>query len=486
LNIRKINKQAKISVIVPIYNKELYIEKCLNSILQQTLSEIEIILIDDGSTDNSVNVINTFKDSRINLIRQKNKGASSARNCGIKIATGEYIAFVDADDYIENTMYEKMYTTAENLNSDIIVCQFRKYNSTGTLFETNSLDETFESILLGKSFSVMWNKIYKRSLFTENNISFMENIYYEDIGTLYKLYHFAKKINVIEDRFYNWYLRENSVTESFTKKHINSMFKVLIDMLDFIKTHNLISKYFEYYLIKYFSSIEFLFNRVHTHCKEFSLSKSLYKLIFINFEKDSIFDDENFEKLKFLNFNLYHEIRFFILNKDLLTNLSKNQLSFILKNLSIKKEETISSDQNLIQNLLMKKRVLYNSQIENFIKLDFSIKLNSLFKEIKKLTTQNKKFAIYGNGIIGNIIAKEIKENLIVIFDQNNHIQSEYSNVVLPSEMKNYNFDTLIISVFGRENLIKNNLKKVDFEILEISINESENLLTYQYIYSDF
>ena len=127
----------KVSVIIPAYNTENQITKCLNSVLNQTLKEIEIIVIDDGSTDNTLELINNFKltDSRITVISQENKKQGAARNRGIEIAKGEYIGFVDSDDYIDRDYYVKLYNSAVNNNCDIattnILKHKKKYNKKG-------------------------------------------------------------------------------------------------------------------------------------------------------------------------------------------------------------------------------------------------------------------------------------------------------------------------------------------------------------------
>lgn len=123
----------KISVIIPVYNVENYLRECLDSIINQTFKDIEIICVDDCSTDNSLDILNEYaqKDNRIKVFEQKeNSGQGAARNFGISIAQGEYITFVDPDDYIESTMYEKMYNQAKTLNSEIVMCDVQKFFET--------------------------------------------------------------------------------------------------------------------------------------------------------------------------------------------------------------------------------------------------------------------------------------------------------------------------------------------------------------------
>ena len=120
----------QISVIVPIYNVEKYLAKCIDSIINQTLTNIEIILVNDGSTDNSRKIIDKYdkKDSRIKVIHKKNGGQGSARNAGLDIAKGEYIGFVDSDDWIDSNMYENLYNAAISNNADIVVCNRKVFD----------------------------------------------------------------------------------------------------------------------------------------------------------------------------------------------------------------------------------------------------------------------------------------------------------------------------------------------------------------------
>ena len=122
---------VKISIIVPTYNGEQYILKCINSLLDQTLKEIEIIVIDDGSTDNTKNLVLQIKDPRVKYYYQKNQMQGAARNYGIKLAKGEYIAFVDDDDYVDSKMYEKMYNKAISFDSDLVVCDMERFEIDG-------------------------------------------------------------------------------------------------------------------------------------------------------------------------------------------------------------------------------------------------------------------------------------------------------------------------------------------------------------------
>lgn len=169
-----------VSVIVPVYNAALYLERCLNSLLCQTLMDIEIICIDDGSTDATNNILQQFaeQDSRLKVIVQVNQGVSAARNAGIRIAQGEYLSFVDADDWVEADFLEILYNTARNEQTDIVVCDYfvdkdenRKPKKAVTQGICLSQRKALEYALRQDKYQgFLWNKLFRRTLFQGNNI----------------------------------------------------------------------------------------------------------------------------------------------------------------------------------------------------------------------------------------------------------------------------------------------------------------------------
>ena len=167
---------VKISIIVPTYNGEQYILKCINSLLDQTLKEIEIIVIDDGSTDNTKNLVLSIKDPRVKYYYQKNQMQGAARNYGIKLAKGEYIAFVDDDDYVDSKMYEKMYNKAISFDSDLVVCDMERFeidgkNKTiikGINYYTSDIVRNYIVSSNGPT-----NKIIKKDILLKNDLYFI-------------------------------------------------------------------------------------------------------------------------------------------------------------------------------------------------------------------------------------------------------------------------------------------------------------------------
>lgn len=254
----------KISVIIPVYNAEKFLCRCLDSIINQSLNEIEIIIVNDGSTDNSLGIVNEYRrqDNRIQIITQENQGTGMARNNGISLAHGEYISFVDADDYIDLDMYENMYKRASNNKSDIVIARYRRVDSDGkTLNESQILKGYSKEKIFTKLFnfdlpSVSCSGIYKRTLFDNKECLYpIKNIYNEDTATIYKLYYFSKSISILDDVYYNWHYTSLSKTNSISQKHLDDMLIVLDSIKTFLLRYEIYSKYRDEFIKSIFKSI---------------------------------------------------------------------------------------------------------------------------------------------------------------------------------------------------------------------------------------
>lgn len=211
----------KLSVIVPVYNVENYLPKCLDSILNQSFRDFELLLINDGSTDKSGEICNSYqeKDERIRVVTQKNKGLSAARNAGIKLAKGTYLSFIDSDDWIDENMYLDMLEAADSHKDgyDIVICGHRVVSEQGDVLESNSVENMemdsvkATSLLLEDELfpSFAWNKLFKATLFS--SIEFPVGKYYEDTACIYKVCHIAKSVKNISGIYYNYLRRSNSI-----------------------------------------------------------------------------------------------------------------------------------------------------------------------------------------------------------------------------------------------------------------------------------
>ncbi len=221
----------KISIIVPVYNVEKYLSICLDSLINQTLNDIEIICINDGSTDGSLEILNEYakKDTRIKIITQKNQGLSMARNNGLKEAKGEYISFIDSDDWIDTKMYEIMYQQAKEDNSEIVVCNLKleKDNKTETYsywpIKKNGLINREETqSYLFKHPSYAWNKIYKKTFLLNHNLQFLKGILYEDVPFWVQATLNVNRISYCTDYLYHYRLsREDAITKKKSEKQFD-------------------------------------------------------------------------------------------------------------------------------------------------------------------------------------------------------------------------------------------------------------------------
>lgn len=207
---------VKVSIIVPVYNVYPYLDKCLDSLVNQTLGDIEIIVVNDGTKDQSQEIIDRYakKDKRIVALKKKNGGLSDARNYGLKYAKGEYISFIDSDDYVDVTMIEKMYQKAKSENFDLVECDcYWEYPDKLVLDQSRILDNYFVDIRV-----MAWNKLYKRRLLEKTGILFPKGLQYEDISFCYQLLPYVKKIGYVDEALYYYIQRDTSIANTANSK----------------------------------------------------------------------------------------------------------------------------------------------------------------------------------------------------------------------------------------------------------------------------
>ena len=246
----------KVSVIVPVYNVEKYLSKCLDSLVNQTIDDFEIIIVNDGSPDNSQKIIDKYQKKYHNIKSyiKENGGLSDARNYGIKYATGEYIAFLDSDDYVSVDMYEKMYLKAKEKDFDMVVCDInyvypdkKVLVSSGVSNDTLEIKKVFRTI-----HPAAWNKLFKKELFN-NNIYFKKGVWFEDVEFIYRLLPFINSIGVVHEAF-NWYVqREGSITNTINFKiydYIDNM-NGIVDFYQEKKLYDEYQKELEYVYVRY-------------------------------------------------------------------------------------------------------------------------------------------------------------------------------------------------------------------------------------------
>lgn len=400
---------CKISVIIPVYNTEKYLDKCLSSVINQTFKDIEIILIDDGSTDSSYEICKKYAndDERIILIQQSNQGQGFARNNALLKSKGEYLFFLDSDDYIELDAFKILFKEAIDKNSDLVMFGWEKRDE-----ETNTLLYQFSKIdllaindrklripyIFLKIAPSVWSALIKKELIIDNYL-FFPNVFFEDAYIVPKIYYFAKNISCVDKIIYYYIDRQNSTVNTFSMKHAIGIGGLCVDLTNFFMKEKI---YEEFKLILHKRLLEHL-----------DLAK-----------KRTIMFANKTEKKDILRYFSYIE-----------NNINQN----------------IAKDIDLNPNFI------------------FSKNINSIYMHIKYLKKYKYKIAIYGNGIIGNILARELKDQLIVIVDRDKDTSSEFSEVCTPEELNNYEFDKIVICVLGRENDIIESLKIEQNKIFEFN-----------------
>lgn len=234
----------KVSVIVPVYNVEEYIDKCLNTLVNQTLEDIEFIVVNDGATDNSKNIILEYKEkypNKIVYLEKENGGLSDARNYGIPYARGDYIAFLDSDDYVELELYEKLYNKAIETDADMVECDFY-WEYPNKKVHDQSAKYKNESDMYANARAVAWNKLYKRDVLLNSGIQFPKGLRYEDLEFFYKILPQLKKIELISEPLIHYIQRDNSITY-VQNERTKEIFTILDNVLAYYKENGLYKKY---------------------------------------------------------------------------------------------------------------------------------------------------------------------------------------------------------------------------------------------------
>lgn len=238
----------KISIIVPVYNTEKYLDKCISSLINQTLKDIEIICVNDGSTDNSLKILEKFasQDKRIKVFSQENKGQSAARNLGIKNSEAEYLGFVDADDWVDLKYFEKLYSAAKKYDCDIACAGFKRCSrfrkSIRKSFKeynvyTNTTDKAKADQLPNQNY--ISNKIYRRESWLKSGLKFEEGRVFEDLAMVIKILDKLGKMVTVPDVYYYYLKNPNSTVTRKTQKHLNDYKWALNEMNTYAKENGI-------------------------------------------------------------------------------------------------------------------------------------------------------------------------------------------------------------------------------------------------------
>lgn len=263
------HKKKLISIIIPVYNVAKYLPRCIESILNQSYKEFEAIFINDGSLDNSLEILQEYskKDNRVHIINKENEGSGEARNIGLKKSKGQYISFIDSDDWVHKDYLKLMYEEIERSNSDVVMCnpiktyddENKNKNLRTGKFNIVNLEKNPEKIVDILAMPVLWNKLYNKKIIMDKKIKFSKLIIGEDLEFLYRVILNSKKISKVEKNLYFYYHRADSLTkDKFNEKKLNDIFYVL-DKIDEILTDKRSLKYFDRYKVIYIlGALEYL------------------------------------------------------------------------------------------------------------------------------------------------------------------------------------------------------------------------------------
>lgn len=237
----------KVSIIIPIYNTEKYLKRCLDSVCSQTLSGLEVICINDCSTDNSLAILKEYENF-VKIINLESRGGSAkARNIGMNLAKGDYVAFVDSDDFVDFNFYETLYTKALEVNADVVKGNIKTFdNLTGISQKEEWLDINKKIRLHPAEFCFTFTTaIYKREFLLKNNIHFLENlVHFEDPYFTIKAGLYYKKIEVIDDVFYYYCNNPDSASRNVTIKHIESQVEGSKRIIELLKNHSVTDSHY--------------------------------------------------------------------------------------------------------------------------------------------------------------------------------------------------------------------------------------------------
>ncbi|SEL22121.1 Glycosyl transferase family 2 [Methanobrevibacter gottschalkii] len=401
------NYEYKLSVVVLVYNTEIYLRDCLDSLVNQTLNDIEIICVNDESTDNSLNILNKYakKYDNLKIINQKNQGGAIAGNNGLKIAKGEYVAIIDSDDIVVHDAYEKLYKKAKETDSDIVSGKPNIYmgyyqrevthkNNIWDNEKTFKIDETLDIF-----YDVFyWNKIYKRSLITNHDIYMIPGKIYADVPLVFRAYLFANKISIIPDVVYLWRKRE---TEAIIKGNVET--SVSKSLLDIDNMKDRLSTY--YYLKDYFKEAEkeqYFNNVIKTYLERFFypingiLKDKHYENAYLNEIRKITEDiDDIYNNDLKLRYNLFI---YFIKN-----HLKEELKDFI--NFDLMEKDTITKDKEVYWNLKYFNNPKYNISNELFkVK-----KVEDIFIDVENINSDSEYIYVKNVKLPKNVPIKKVQ-----------------------------------------------------------------------------
>ncbi len=501
----------KVSIIVPVYNVERYIDKCLKSLVNQTLEDIEIIIVNDGSTDKSKEKIQKYIEkysAKIKYFEKENGGLSVARNYGMRFAKGEYIGFLDSDDYVEKNMYEEMYKKAKEENSEMVECDFIWEYPLNP--QKNKIDKRRKyknkKEIIKRPRVMAWNKLIKREIIEKLNIEFPEGLIYEDLEFFYKLIPYISKISYVDKCLVHYIQRQNSISNNQTKK-VEDIFKILNNIIEFYREKGIYEQYKE---------------EINYACKRILLGSSMKRIVKIKDRK---------LKRRLINLSLEMVFKFSkrkrpqweIFQKEASPIENGKKICFGITKLSIGGAERVLVD---IVNKISDKynitifTIYSGGELEK--ELNKNIKLVSLYDDYKKIIPpyllifgkhvynkfiKNKYdiniaflegpitriFSYKGSGVkivwvhndIKRVFGNGIKAKIKKIIDK--RIYKRYNKIIFVSKDNQKSFNELygnmseqevVYNYIDRDRILRKAQDKIDEEDVEITKKQEPTILT--------
>lgn len=315
-----------VSIIVPVYNVEKYLKKCLDSLVKQSYSNIEIIIVNDGSLDDSKAIIKKYYQKYPQLIKsyeKENGGLSDARNYGLKKAQGKYLTFIDSDDYIASDYIEKMYKAIKKNNSDVVICNYYTVKDKQKKIEKNYIPNQVGNLAIDKNqlFNswAVWNKMFSQKIIKDNNLLFSKGVIYEDMRFTLKVLLKANKISYVDEALYYYIYRQNSIMNSQNLEKNKDILKGFEDIISYYQKENAYGEFKE--------EIEFLaIKHILIYALVRVIKTSTNKEI-----KTNILPYLNYLNTNFPNYKENKYLKTLSRNHKLIYNLINNKRYYILK-----------------------------------------------------------------------------------------------------------------------------------------------------------
>ena len=500
-----------ISIVIPVYNVKKYIKKCIESVVNQTYPNLEIILVDDGSNDGSEKICDEYsaKYHNISVIHKKNGGLSSARNAGIDVAKGKYIGFVDSDDFIDERMYEILYKNMIKENADISLCNIYKFKNENEIHKTTQEEKikTFEGIDIQKNLQnnyfvmvVAWNKLYKKDLF--KTIKYPDGKIIEDAAIIHYLLAASNKVVMTNLELYYYFQRDNSIMHNSNEKLLDEL-DALYDRIKFYEKKGYQNyEFYNYTLKKYIEKFWYLFKDINKYKK---YNKEKYKKYFKHL-KEILNKVKGLSKKEKLKYELFCRFKYLFLI-----------FCFVLKAIRIVYRKIESTSYNIVDNISCnlkyskylkkhnKKYILFNTpdhgnlgdhaifwgeaQLLKSKGIDFieiiARQTDSFIKKYRNRIDEDDIIMITGGGNFGtlwekeqdrvNKILSEFKDNKMIIFPQTIFYSKD---IYGQSRMKN---DIAIYKKCKDILLCCRDKKSFDFanNVLQINCKYTPDIATY-------